>query len=121
MGMHQDVTVRRIFNAESIAASGTADSEVFDFGTFNQNGQFSIHVYVAGGGSVTFTCLQANNADSPMDYVTGNGVTAVTHPVSGGTSNGIYSMSPVPSRFGKFRATASSQDAIVVTAFLGMQ
>lgn len=113
----QDIRTMTLFNAQSIAASGTASSVAIDLNNFKPAGFFSIQVTLTGSGTGKFEYELSNDG---VTYLTpSSAVDIVTAHTVG---NDIYSFSPELARYMKIKITETGgADPIVVTVVLAIQ
>ena len=115
-----DVVVKKIFNSQTVAASGTADSSIYDIGAESWNRTYSMQIYVTGASaSITASCLQSNNKSN---FIGASGVSAIcsNYPGAADSDYAIYSFSPVTARFMKIRLTETNGAEATVTAWMAM-
>ena len=115
-----DIVVRKIFDEQTVAASSTADSEVFDLGSFTYNRSYALQIYVTGtGASVTATYMQSNDK---TNFIVPSGGSAICtdYPDTTDADYAIYSFTPVVARFMKIRLTETAAAEATVTAWLSM-
>lgn len=123
--MADDIYVRRLFNAESISASGSSTSSAIDLGNYAKNGYFSLHLQVTGSGTVKAEYLLSNvNATSLFkEPSTAVDITSTFGATSGPDSDGIdlISFEPEPARWMKIKITEDGgAAAAVITAYIAI-
>ena len=115
----------RVFNARTIAASGSLTSQAFKLGSYSDiQGYFSLHVELSGDGTGKFQAAVSNNnsnfiisSDASDDIVTAH--TDVSGP--GGDGIQIYQFSPITSQWIKIKVTETGgADSIIVSAWLAI-
>jgi hypothetical protein len=123
MGNYQDIYVKKVFSAETVAASGSANSDLIDLGGLSTTGHFSIQVNLTGDGTATFEYLLSNDG---VNYITPSGSLEITTghtKTSGPGTDGIdlYSFGPVLARYMKIKVSETgTSDTITVNAFLAI-
>lgn len=122
----RSTTIKEIFTAEEIAASGTAYSDVIDVKKLAGNA--SIHIVLTGDGTAKFEWVGSNNEDAASTaFIKPNGandiVTAFTKtdgPGSDGKHIYPFNIKLVDRMAIKITET-STTDSVTVTAYLALQ
>ena len=120
---YPDIYTRRLFNAESITASGTSTSSALDLGTLAKNGYFSIQLTVSGSGTVKLEYLLSNDGQTFKEPSSGVDITSTFGATSGPDSDGkdVIDFQPEPARWMKIKATEDGTAATaVVTAWIAI-
>jgi len=122
MGAYNDIFVKKVFTAELIAASGSAESVVIDLGSVcTDPSSFGLQVEMTGDGTGTIEALVSNHTTDfirpSTQPVIKSGFVKTSGPASDGKD--AFSFSIVPSRFLKIKVTeAGGADSVTVTAYL---
>ena len=124
MGAYNDVVVTKVFDSETISASGDSSSGVVDLGSLTYNGNFGLQVYLSGNGTAQIDYTVSNHES---DFITPTlasaittGMTKTTGPGSDGKD--AFSFEPILHRFLKVKVTETgTSDSITVTAYLATQ
>jgi len=122
---YDDVYIRRLFNAESVSASGSSTCSAIDLGNYAKNGYFSLHLQVTGAGTVKAEYLLSNINDSDMfkEPSTAVDITSTFGATSGPDSDGIdlITFEPEVARWMKIKITEDGgAAAAVVTAYIAI-
>jgi len=123
MGEYRDIYVKKVFDAEAVAASGTSTSAVYDLGSLSTTGYFSLQVALTGDGTATIEYELSNDG---VNYMTPSGsseiITGLVKTSGPGTDGqDIYSFGPILSRFIRLKVTETgTSDAIALTAYLAI-
>ena len=126
MPSFNDVKVKKVFTAEVIAASGSAESEVIDLGNFVNIGEFGLQIQLTGDGTGRFGYV-ASNTTASGDFkkpTTGPYIKSGMLKTSGEDSDGkdAFNFSPITHRYMKITAEETgTANGIVVTAYLAGQ
>jgi len=122
----REITVIKLFDAQSIAASGNASqpAEGIDLQRFAQGGNFSVQYLITGDGTLK---LEYNLSNDGATYVEptgasdiGSSLTKTTGP--GGDGKDILSFNPMLARYLKIKATETgTAQAAVLTLWLAIQ
>lgn len=127
MAVRDDIYVKKIFDAQTVAAGGDETSDAVDLGGLSGPGYFSLQVEITGTGTAKFEFLLCNNVTTyGGDYLEpsgsvdiATGVTATSGPGSDGKD--IFSFSPILGRSLKIKCTETgSSNDVVVSAWLAM-
>ena len=129
---HPDVTIdtQKIFDAETIAASGVSDTAAIELWRHRPRGFFSFQFNVTGDGTLKFEVLLSNDGVTycgpvvcKSDGTTTTIATGITKTGGqNGDGNGIYPFSPAVAKYMKIRATETgAAHAAVLTAWLAIQ
>lgn len=123
MGNYNEVTVKKIFTSEVIAASGSAESEIIDLGGLTWNGSFGIQVVVSGDGTARFEAIMSNHSDDfilpSTQAVIKSGFVKTSGPGSDGKDS--FGFNPILHAFMKIKVTETGgANSITVTAYLAL-
>lgn len=122
----REITVLKLFAAQSIAASGNASQpgEAIDLQRFAQNGFFSVQYLITGDGTAKIEYNLSNDGATFIEPSSatdiGSSLTKTTGPGSNGKD--ILSFSPELARWMKLKVTETGgAQAVVVTLWLAIQ
>ena len=121
MGYYNDVVVTKVFDAETIAASGDTLSGVIDLGSVSWTGTCGLQVALTGDGTATFEALTSNHLNDFIRPSTipaiKTGFTKTSGPGSDGKDS--FGVSLIPHRYVKIQVSETgTSDSITVTAYL---
>ena len=110
-----NIAVNKCFSANTIAASGSLTTIIFDLNNFKPNGFYSLQVTVTRSGACKFEYLCSNDGENFVEPVgasdISSGVTAV--------SSAIISFSPVPCAYLRIKCTETGgANSVTVSAWL---
>lgn len=124
MTTRRDIKTKLVFETETIAASGTAYSEVIDLNDYKPVGYFSIQVELTGAGTAQLTYELSNDGLTYLTPSTAVDIVTAHTVASGPGSDGkdIYSFAPELAKYLKITATeTSTTDPVVLSAMLAIQ
>lgn len=114
----ESIVTLPLFNALTIAASGSAESSVIDLDALKSLGYFSIQVELTGDGTAQIEYLSSNDNVSYLVPASASDIVTAFTKTSGDGSDGndLISYTPEPSKFQKIRITETgTTDSITVT------
>lgn len=120
----REITVIKLFDAQSIAASGNASSIAIDLQRYAMNGFFSVQYLITGDGTLK---LEYNLSHDGATYIEpssasdiGSSLTKTTGP--GANGKDILPFSPELSQYLKIKATETgTAQAAVLTLWIAIQ
>jgi hypothetical protein len=122
----REITVIKVFNAQSIAASGTATNpgNAIDLQRVAPNGFFSIQYLITGDGTAKIEYLLSNDGETFVEPTgssdIGSSLTKTTGPGSDGKD--ILVFTPMLARWMKIKVTETGgAAAVVITLDLAIQ
>jgi hypothetical protein len=118
------VTTTRLFNAATIAASGSSTSTAIDLRNIAQNGFFSLQIEVTGDGTAKVEYLCSNNNSVFVEPADSFDIVSEFTDISGPNDNGkaFYAFEPEPCGFLKIKVTETGGvNAIFVTLDIAIQ
>lgn len=112
------VTVRQIFNAEALSASGTASSVKIDLKQIAQNGYFSIYYTITGSGTIKLEYLLSY--DEEATFLEPAGADDIATLLSSGS--GLVTFSPELAAWIQIKATEDGgASAATISAWMHIQ
>ena len=114
----------QIFNAQTIAASGNAESEALDLLSYSQEKRFSLQVALSGDGTGKFTYELSNDGETYLTPTGASDIKTSFTKTGGPGSDGkdLFAFTPELGRFLKIKAAETgTTDTITVTATLAIQ
>jgi hypothetical protein len=122
----REITVIKLFDAQSIAASANASqpAEGIDLQRFAQNGFFSLQYLITGTGTCRIEYNLSNDGSTYIEPTSstdiGSSLVATSGP--GGDGKDILTFSPELARYLKIKVTETGgAQAVVVTIWIAMQ
>ena len=114
----------KVFNAVTVAASGTSLWSGIDLNQVRPDGYFSLQVAVSGDGTAKFEYLISNDNSNYLEPSSAADIAAGITKTSGPGSDGkdIYSFNPEMARYLKIKITETGgANSVTITAWLAIQ
>jgi len=118
----KEVSVVKIFDAQTVVKALTATSGVIDLNTYKPDGDFSLQIAVSGDGTASIAYQCSNDG---VNYFAPEGSSALFAnwtKTSGTTGGGIDGFTPELGRYIRFVVTETGTSAnVVISAWLAMR
>ena len=130
---YKDITVIRLWNAQSVAAgttvycdfdNGVLSREAIDIGDYAQGGTLSLQYTITGDGTLTIGYLLSNDGTNFVQSTGGHAIGTTLTKTSGYSGDGkdVLVFTPDMARFMKiFAWETGGADPAVITAHLAVQ
>jgi len=111
------IYTEKVFDAVTIAASGSSTTDAIDLGAKRPGGKYSIQIVMTGSGTAKLEWLGSNDGSTFSVPVT------LSEVFTGFTAgNAIYTYAPILTRYIKLKATETgTSDSVTITATLMVQ